>query len=336
MAAGREQESENVVGTHLGRGSEGKVRRGLLPLLLLQLDADVLFLLPRFFPLSPWLGRFVLPRLVPSEDLWSALRHCRVAGEVEPVETSSTNCRTRRRKRTEGAAAPEAGLVQMRHHLARRGLPVLLVGRWALFPSRKQRPVFAGPVRPIYDQITAHSKHWNAARRMATLTPAAARPATVAMDYSLAALKVFGSQLAGSTEAPSCEGSAAAQMLFSIRFQRVWIQALTTCSGRQGVLLSADYNEAGEGRLVLDDGSCVADLFVMPKEAEGRLWRAGMYVLVIGAYVAAESKDNYPAIKVHKIVDLSTQPNREAMWYMEVAEAYNFFYLPFSVAGSPS
>jgi RecQ-mediated genome instability protein 2 len=36
---------------------------------------------------------------------------------------------------------------------------------------------------------------------------------------------------------------------------------------------------------------------------------------------------------VHKIVDLSAQPNREAMWYMEVAEAYDFFY---ATAGSAS
>ncbi|CAD6214043.1 unnamed protein product [Miscanthus lutarioriparius] len=109
------------------------------------------------------------------------------------------------------------------------------------------------------------------------------------MDYTLAALKIFGSQLADCTEAPSSEGSSAAQMLNGIRFQRAWIQ---------GVILSADYNEAGDGRLLLDDGSCIADLFVLPKEAEGRYWRPGMYVMVIGAYIAAESKDNYPAIKV--------------------------------------
>jgi hypothetical protein len=45
-----------------------------------------------------------------------------------------------------------------------------------------------------------------------------------AMDYTLAALKLFGSQLAGSTTAPSSEGSSPAQMLFDIRFQRAWIQ----------------------------------------------------------------------------------------------------------------
>jgi RecQ-mediated genome instability protein 2 len=44
------------------------------------------------------------------------------------------------------------------------------------------------------------------------------------MDYSLAALKIFGSQLASATEAPSSEGASPAQMLFGIRFQRVWIQ----------------------------------------------------------------------------------------------------------------
>ncbi|CAN6298244.1 unnamed protein product [Urochloa humidicola] len=147
------------------------------------------------------------------------------------------------------------------------------------------------------------------------------------MDYSLAALKIFGSQLADATEAPSSEGTSAAQMLYGIRFQRAWIQ---------GVILSASYSEAGDGRILLDDGSCIADLFVLPREAEGRLWRPGMYVMVIGAYIAGESKDNYPAIKVHKIVDLSDQPDREAIWYMEVAEAYNFFYLPFSAASPPS
>ncbi|KAF8733881.1 hypothetical protein HU200_014734 [Digitaria exilis] len=143
------------------------------------------------------------------------------------------------------------------------------------------------------------------------------------MDYSLAAMKIYGSQLAFSTEAPHSEGSSTAHMLFGIRFQRVWLQ---------GVLLSVKYEETGEGRLLLDDGTSVVELFVLPREAEGRPWRAGMYVMVIGAYIATGCKDNYPAIKVHKVVDLSAQPDREAMWYLEVAEAYNIFYAPFAAA----
>jgi hypothetical protein len=45
------------------------------------------------------------------------------------------------------------------------------------------------------------------------------------------------------------------------------------------VILSAEYQRGGEGRLVLDDGSCVAALFVSAKEAESRFWRAGSPVL---------------------------------------------------------
>lgn len=32
--------------------------------------------------------------------------------------------------------------------------------------------------------------------------------------------------------------------------------------------------------------------------------------------------------QVHKIVDLSAFPDREAMWYLEVMEAYKLFYEP--------
>lgn len=32
--------------------------------------------------------------------------------------------------------------------------------------------------------------------------------------------------------------------------------------------------------------------------------------------------------QVHKIVDLSAIPDREAMWYLEVMEAYKLFYGP--------
>uniref|UniRef100_J3LRM6 Uncharacterized protein n=1 Tax=Oryza brachyantha TaxID=4533 RepID=J3LRM6_ORYBR len=112
------------------------------------------------------------------------------------------------------------------------------------------------------------------------------------MDYSLAALKLFGCQLAGATEAPSSEsdGASQAQMLYGIRFQRVWLQ---------GVVVLADYR-VGAGLLLLDDGSCVAEITLTPKEAEGQPWQEGMYVMVLGSYSGKDSlpKANRPVIKV--------------------------------------
>ncbi|BAH92315.1 uncharacterized LOC9270058 [Oryza sativa Japonica Group] len=155
---------------------------------------------------------------------------------------------------------------------------------------------------------------------------AAAAPKRNNMDYTLAALKLFGCQLAGATEAPPSEsdGTSQAQMLYGIRFQRVWLQ---------GVVVLADYRD-GAGHILVDDGSCVAEITLTPKEAEGQPWREGMYVMVLGSYSGKESlpRANRPVIKVHKLVDLSAQPDRESMWYMEVVEAFNFFYLQFSAA----
>ncbi|XP_044955094.1 uncharacterized protein LOC123405491 [Hordeum vulgare subsp. vulgare] len=95
------------------------------------------------------------------------------------------------------------------------------------------------------------------------------------MEYSLAALKVFVSQLEESTAAHSSEGSSSAKMLFGIRFQRAY---------RQGVVVRADYN-VGDGRLFVDGGSCVTELMLWPEDAKGMPWRPGMYVLIIGAYI---------------------------------------------------
>ncbi|KAF0927424.1 hypothetical protein E2562_032728 [Oryza meyeriana var. granulata] len=110
------------------------------------------------------------------------------------------------------------------------------------------------------------------------------------MDYSLAALKLFGCQLAGATEASSSDGTSQAQMLYGIRFQRVWLQ---------GVVVLADYR-VGAGHLLLDDGSSVAEITLTPKEAEGQPWREGMYVMVIGSYSGKDSlpRANRPVIKV--------------------------------------
>ncbi|CAN6240071.1 unnamed protein product [Urochloa humidicola] len=47
----------------------------------------------------------------------------------------------------------------------------------------------------------------------------------------------------------------------------------STPGRRQDFLLLASYNESGEGRIVVDDGSCIAEFFILPKETKGRLLR---------------------------------------------------------------
>ncbi|KAE8789275.1 Fatty acyl-CoA reductase [Hordeum vulgare] len=76
-------------------------------------------------------------------------------------------------------------------------------------------------------------------------------------------------------------------MLFGIRFQRAWIQvppsfpvlsfpfsAPTARCSRQGVVVRADYS-VGDGRLFVDDGSCVTELMLRPEDAKGQPWRPG-------------------------------------------------------------
>ncbi|KAG4988933.1 hypothetical protein JHK84_031495 [Glycine max] len=148
------------------------------------------------------------------------------------------------------------------------------------------------------------------------------------MDYDLAALKLFCSQLKQAREvAMPCQTQSQSQSSFTLGgllFQRPWLQ---------GVLVSA----SDAGSLLLDDGTDLVELS-LNSEFRHRPWKLGnqcffslcsiqwMYVMVVGGYAARPGK--LPMIKVHKIVDLSSSPNREAMWYLEVMEAYKLFYQP--------
>ncbi|MED6155464.1 hypothetical protein PIB30_005668 [Stylosanthes scabra] len=127
------------------------------------------------------------------------------------------------------------------------------------------------------------------------------------MDYSVAALKVVCSQLKHAREVPN--HSQSSYTLGGILFQRLWLQ---------GVLVSAT-------PLVLDDGTGLIELS-LGREFRLRPWQPGMYVMVVGYYVFRAG--DIPMLKVHKIVDLSSWPDREAMWYLEVMEAYKLFYQP--------
>ncbi|KAI6690390.1 hypothetical protein NL676_027218 [Syzygium grande] len=124
------------------------------------------------------------------------------------------------------------------------------------------------------------------------------------MDYSLAALKLLSFQLKEAIEATSSSSSSSlssspyAFTLGGLLFQRAWLQ---------GVLVLV----RDEERLLIDDGTGVVELS-LPGEFRLRPWKAG----------------ELPMIKVHKMVDLSAFPDREAMWYLEVLEAYRLFYKP--------
>ncbi|KAI5322534.1 PREDICTED: recQ-mediated [Prunus dulcis] len=129
------------------------------------------------------------------------------------------------------------------------------------------------------------------------------------MDYNLAALKLLCVQLKDAQET----SSENAMELHNIIFQRAWLQGIL-------VQVPAD----GEC-LYLDDGTGVIELSLRP-EFRGRPWNIGMYVMVVGRYMVRT--DEPPMIQVHKMVDLSASPDREAMWYLEVLEAYKMFYQP--------
>ncbi|KAL2328522.1 hypothetical protein Fmac_021949 [Flemingia macrophylla] len=126
------------------------------------------------------------------------------------------------------------------------------------------------------------------------------------MDYSLAALKLFCWQLKDVRQLSSQNRFT----LGAILFQRAWLQ---------GLLVSA----ADGAPLLLDDGTGLVELS-LTAEFRHHHWKPGMYVMVVGGYVARAGQ--LPMIKVHKIVDLSSSPDREAMWYLEVVEAYKLFY----------
>ncbi|XP_038894076.1 uncharacterized protein LOC120082820 [Benincasa hispida] len=129
------------------------------------------------------------------------------------------------------------------------------------------------------------------------------------MDYSLAALKLLCRQLKDARQSPTNNAAT----LGGILFQRAWLQ---------GNLVSVDKENA---KLILDDGTGTVELS-LSRDFRLRPWILGMYVMVVGAFVFRTNEP--PVIAVHKIVDLSKFPDREAMWYLEVVEAYKMFYEP--------
>ncbi|KAJ9551600.1 hypothetical protein OSB04_015645 [Centaurea solstitialis] len=168
------------------------------------------------------------------------------------------------------------------------------------------------------------------------------------MDYSLAALKLLCIQLKAAR--PTTDSSQSSISLGPILFQRAWLQ---------GVVISLP--SAAAGRFLVDDGTGVVELN-LANDILNRDWKLGAYVMVVGGcsirehdipmikvdgvplkvleddkrfsfhgqrcYAISMINKIFLKFQVHKIVDLSAFPHREAMWYLEVLEAYKLFYLP--------
>ncbi|CDP07001.1 unnamed protein product [Coffea canephora] len=140
------------------------------------------------------------------------------------------------------------------------------------------------------------------------------------MDYNLAALKLLCMHLKKAQQVIS--DSQSSFSLGGILFQRAWIQ---------GILVSAVPSSSSTApsetgcRFLLDDGTGIIEL-ILSGDFRNRHWETGMYVMVVGGYFIQTG--DVPMIKVHKIVDLSAFPDREAVWYLEVMEAFKLFYQP--------
>lgn len=124
------------------------------------------------------------------------------------------------------------------------------------------------------------------------------------MDFKLAALKLTSGQM------KDVLTSRSGMTFGGTLFQRAWVQ---------GTLVA----EIKKGYFYLDDGTGIIEL-QLSNEHLLRNWKIGMYVMVVGLLVMRTGES--PLIRVHKMVDLSGSPDREAMWYLEVIEAYKLFY----------
>ena len=93
-------------------------------------------------------------------------------------------------------------------------------------------------------------------------------------------------------------------------FTRVWVQ---------GVVVGSPPSE--RPCWFLDDGTGVAVIFEQSSLPLGESLKLGAYVMVLGQFRVAS--DSTPAILIHKLVNLSTQPQRESLWFLEVIEAHS-------------
>jgi hypothetical protein len=122
------------------------------------------------------------------------------------------------------------------------------------------------------------------------------------MDYGKPAAKLFASDMLRACQV-TADGASA--QVGNLLFQRVWVQ---------GIIVK----KMAGSRFLLDDGSAILTLHLPPSLPPPHV---GSMALVIAALKASGE------LKVHKIVDLDGDANRESLWNLEVAEVHRLYYM---------
>uniref|UniRef100_A0A7S3PQ42 OB domain-containing protein n=1 Tax=Aplanochytrium stocchinoi TaxID=215587 RepID=A0A7S3PQ42_9STRA len=90
--------------------------------------------------------------------------------------------------------------------------------------------------------------------------------------------------------------------------KRVWLQ---------GVITEIEGNGSGAmSKLVIDDGTGTVKIFADPEEHDLTLQK-GNYILVVGLY-----NFETETVEAHQIIDLSNQPSRIPLWWLEVIDFF--------------
>mmetsp|Transcript_20038 Transcript_20038/g.32878 ORF Transcript_20038/g.32878 Transcript_20038/m.32878 type:complete len:144 (+) Transcript_20038:66-497(+) len=138
-------------------------------------------------------------------------------------------------------------------------------------------------------------------------TKASDRKSTGTLDMRLPACKFFVFQL----EALLRSQSETPFRFGKKQFQRVWIQGVIDIDGK--------------GSSWVDDGTGRANLNMKKVQTVNPTQIvSGMYAVFVGNI--RRNTDNSVILAVHQWVDLSADPDREALWMLDVIETQQKFY----------
>ncbi|KAK3270407.1 hypothetical protein CYMTET_21195 [Cymbomonas tetramitiformis] len=136
-------------------------------------------------------------------------------------------------------------------------------------------------------------------------------------DWSLRSAKLFIAHFNSAVcdQRAKLRGKTVWKLSPSLEFERVWIQGV--------VVQLLPGNE-----FLIDDGTgvCTVDVRQFQKKVQNFVVKLGMYLFVIGPLHLNSERQYSFSVKAHKIQDLSNDPDRESMWYLEVLDLHTSVY----------